>query len=67
MKKCLTYGVPYDIIITESEVSKMVKLLYKLFKTRKNKNTRLHKQFLEIQKWQRQMYNFKSRQEKEMR
>lgn len=45
----------------------MVKLLYKLFKTRKNKNTRLHKQFLEIQKWQRQMYNFKSRQEKEMR
>lgn len=30
---------------------------------RKNRQNRLHRQFRDIQKWQREMYNFKTRQD----
>ena len=34
-------------------------------KKNKNKSKRLHKQFQEVQKWQSEMYNFKTRQDLE--
>ncbi len=38
----------------------------KTFLKAKNNQKRLHKQFQEIQKWQREMYISKSRKEQEM-
>lgn len=43
----------------------MFKILINILKTKKHKN-RLHKQFQDIQKWQSEMYNLKSREELEL-
>ena len=55
----------YVIIITESEVSKMLQKIIENFKAKMHKR-KMHKQFKEIQKWQREMYISKSREELEL-